>query len=217
MQASGPVSGVPEISPDSFESSGTVTAVHPARRTPLQGNGKRESLLTRDTMFTLSRDGIVHVVSENYYYKAEPYYTILNYENRGIEVRPLSRAVLDAYVVPICLERAERAGIRVCEWGISQGSVPLPAILYGLNYFATTSDFFIVHDTVNAKEVIKHVTNKGKYPFCYQKLPEDREPHLPGNLRENRQILQPGCRYSGPDLCHLRDPPCPDDHGDDRE
>ncbi|MDD1705368.1 MAG: RimK-like ATPgrasp N-terminal domain-containing protein [Methanoregula sp.] len=151
--------------------------MHPVRRTPLQGNGKRETFLTRDTLFTLLRDGIVHVVSENYDYKTEPYYTILNYESQGIEVRPSSRAVLDAYVVPICLERAERAGIRVCEWGISQGYVPLPAIIYGLNYFATTSDLFLVRDAMNAREVIKHVTNKGKYPFCYQKLPEEREIH----------------------------------------
>jgi hypothetical protein len=60
----------------------------------------------------------------------------------------------------------------VCEWGISQGYVPLPAILYGLNYFSTTLDYFIVQDQKKAKDVIKHITNNGKYPFCYQKFPD---------------------------------------------
>jgi hypothetical protein len=77
--------------------------------------------------------------------------------------------------VPVCLERSRLAGIPVCEWGISQGYVPLPAIIYGLNYFATSSDYFVVHDTARAKEAIGHITNKGKYPFCYQKIAEDAE------------------------------------------
>jgi hypothetical protein len=63
------------------------------------------------------------------------------------------------------------------EWGISQAYVPLPAILYGLNYFATASDFFVVQDNEQAKDVIKHITNKGKYPFCYQKLDDGATIH----------------------------------------
>jgi len=93
----------------------------------------------------------------------------------GKPVRPSSSAILDAYVVPLCLERAKRGGIPACNWGISQGYVPLPAILYGLNYFATTSDFFVVDDNAKAKGVIKHITNIGKYPFCYQPIPPDAE------------------------------------------
>jgi hypothetical protein len=71
----------------------------------------------------------------------------------------------------------ELAGIPVMEWGISQAYVPLPAILYGLNYFATASDFFVVQDNEQAKEVVKHITNKGKYPFCYQKLGDNATLH----------------------------------------
>jgi len=135
-----------------------------------KGNGKRDAGLVKDCLFTVRRDGILHVISENYFYKTEPYYTILNAELEGQKVRPASTDILDAYVVPICLERAKLAGIPVCEWEISQAYVPLPAIVYGLNYFATTSDFFAVNDSGHAKEVIRHVTNKGKYPFCYQKI-----------------------------------------------
>jgi hypothetical protein len=137
----------------------------------------RETGLHKDSLHVLERDGISHVISEDYSYKTEPYYTILNYELRGINVRPTSSAVLDAYIVPMCLERAKLAGIPVAEWGISQGFVPLPSIIYGLNYFATSADFFLVKDEGKAKEVVAHVTNKGKYPLCYQKIPPDATVH----------------------------------------
>ena len=137
----------------------------------------REPGLLRDSLHILVRDGVSHVISEDYSYKTEPYYTILTYELAGKNVKPTSSAVLDAYVVPICLERAKLAGIPVAEWGISQGYVPLPSIIYGLNYFATSADFFVVRDSEKAKEVIAHVTNKGKYPFCYQKIQPDATIH----------------------------------------
>jgi len=131
---------------------------------------RREPGFVRDALFSVSRDHILHIISEKYFYKTEPYYTILRHELEGKAVLPTSSAVLDASVVPICLEQAHLAGIPVCEWGISQGYIPLPSILYGLNYFASTSDYSVVRDGETAKEVIRHITNKGKYPFCYQEL-----------------------------------------------
>jgi hypothetical protein len=157
----------------------------------------------RDTLFTLIRDGIVHVVSENYDYKTEPYYTILNYETQGIEVRPSSRAVIDAYVVPICLERAARAGIRVREWGISQGYVPLPAIIYGLNYFATTSDLFLVQDAMNAGEIIKHSPTRENIPSAIRSflkrersIPARRSSEKPSNFAAGLPIQRTGSTIS---------------------
>jgi hypothetical protein len=140
-------------------------------------NGRRETGLLRDSLHILERDGIFHVISEDYSYKTGAYYTILNYELSGKDVRPASGAVLDAYIVPMCLERAHRAGIPVCEWGISQGYVPLPSIIYGLNYFATSADLFVVRDDMKAKEVVTHVTNRGRYPFCYQKITAETTVH----------------------------------------
>ncbi|MCK9632690.1 MAG: RimK-like ATPgrasp N-terminal domain-containing protein [Methanoregula sp.] len=143
----------------------------PGQKRPNHRNlARREAAITRDTLFTVRQDDAYHIVSENYAYKTESYYLILRHELEGRNVRPSSAAVLDACVVPICLERAHLAGIPVCEWGISQGYAPLPSVVYGLNYFATTADHTVIHDHESAKEVIKHITNKGKYPFCYQKL-----------------------------------------------
>ncbi len=75
-------------------------------------------------------------------------------------------------MVPICLEKARLAGIAVCEWGISHSYVPFPALLYGINYFASSSDYHPVAGPDETKAAIKHVTNCGKYPFCYQGLGE---------------------------------------------
>jgi hypothetical protein len=138
---------------------------------------KRDPALVKDSLYIVKRNNIHHVISENYYYKTEPYYTILRLELEGEQVQPGSSSVLDAYVIPLCLERAASAGIPISEWGISQVYVPLPAILYGLNYFSTTLDYFIINDNEKAKEVVRHITNNGKYPFCYQKYPEGSEIH----------------------------------------
>ena len=121
-------------------------------------------------MYVLKEDDSQYIVNESYFYKTEPYYTIVRNENDGIKTIPSSSNVLDAYIVPICLEKAKLAGIPVCEWIISNVYVSLPAIVYGLNYFSTPSDHFLVSDVEQAKQIIKHVTNRGRYPFCYQKI-----------------------------------------------
>ena len=121
-------------------------------------------------MYTLKGDDSQYIVNESYFYKTEPYYAIVKNENEGIKTTPRSSDVLDAYIVPICLEKAKLAGIQVCDWTISDYFVSLPALIYGLNYFSTPSDNFLVSDPEGARKVIKHVTNHGRYPFCYQKM-----------------------------------------------
>ena len=149
----------------------TLPARHPAHGATV----RKEPSLSRDALYTVWRDHVLHVVSADYTYKTEPYYTILRLELEGKTVLPSSASVIDAYVVPLCLERAHLAGIPVCEWGISQGYTPLPAILYGLNYYATAAEYAVVRDSGKAKEFVKHITNRGKYPFCYQNLAEGAE------------------------------------------
>ncbi|NTW92860.1 MAG: hypothetical protein HGA40_05405 [Methanoregulaceae archaeon] len=123
--------------------------------------------------YLLRRDGCTHVISENYSYKTETYYLILSRELNSEPVAPDSRSVLDAYVVPVCLERASRAGVPVAECLISQSCGRIPAVFYGLNYFSCSSEFSVVRTPDAAKEVIRHITNSGKYPFCFQPLDEN--------------------------------------------
>jgi hypothetical protein len=124
----------------------------------------------KNIMYTVNEDDSQYIINESYFYKTEPYYTIVKNEYDGIKTVPSSSDVLDAYIVPICIEKAKMAEIPVCDWIISYQYITLPAVVYGLNYFSTPSDHFVVHDVVEARKVIKHVTNLGKYPFCYQKI-----------------------------------------------
>ena len=133
-------------------------------------NQRRDHIPKKDIMYTLNEDDSQYIVNESYFYKTEPYYAIVKNENEGIKTTPSSSDVLDAYIVPICLEKAKLAGIQVCDWTISDYFVSLPALIYGLNYFSTPSDNFLVSDHEGARKVIKHVTNHGRYPFCYQKM-----------------------------------------------
>jgi len=135
-------------------------------------NKHKDHIPKRDIMYVLKEDDSQYIVNESYFYKTEPYYTIVRNEKEWIRTIPSSSDVLDAYIVPICLEKAKLAGIPVCEWIISNVYVSLPAIVYGLNYFSTPSDHFLVSDLEQAKQIIKHVTNRGRYPFCYQKISE---------------------------------------------
>ena len=127
----------------------------------------------KDVMYTLKENDSQYIINESYFYKTEPYYTIVKNEYDGIKTVPSSSDVLDAYIVPICLEKAKLAEIPICDWVISYQYISLPAVVYGLNYFSTPSDHFVVKDVEEAKKVIKHVTNLGKYPFCYQKITDE--------------------------------------------
>jgi len=133
-------------------------------------NKRKDHIPKKDIMYTLKDDGSQYIVNESYFYKTQPYYTIVKNENEGVKTIPSSSDVLDAYIVPVCLEKAKLAGIPVCDWVVSYQYVSLPALIYGLNYFSTPSDHFLVSDLEGAKKVIKHVTNRGRYPFCYQKI-----------------------------------------------
>jgi hypothetical protein len=127
--------------------------------------------LQSGSIYQVRRNGRIHVVAEDYSYKTACYYTLLSRELSGEPVDPDPETVLDAAVVPLCLGRASRAGIPVAECAISQScTARLPAVLYGLNYFSSPSEFTVVRTPEAEREVIRHITNNGKYPFCYQVL-----------------------------------------------
>ncbi|MDD1757586.1 MAG: hypothetical protein LUQ22_02505, partial [Methanotrichaceae archaeon] len=113
-------------------------------------NKRKDPLFKKDLIYTLKKDDSEYIINESYFYKTEPYYTIVKNENEGIRTIPASGEVLDAYIVPICLEKAKLAGIPVCDWVISYQYVSVPAIIYGLNYFSTPSDYFVVSDIMEA-------------------------------------------------------------------
>jgi len=139
----------------------------------LRNNAGR--FLRRDLIHEKVRGDLTYLISEDYSYKTEAYYRILTLEMEGRETVPSTRDLLEAYVVPVCLTRAEKAGLPVCGWGISDERVPLPSILYGISYFADPSEYSLVRDLETADPVVKYITGNGKYPFCYQPIPESAE------------------------------------------
>ncbi|MBM7408342.1 hypothetical protein HNP85_000014 [Methanococcus maripaludis] len=125
---------------------------------------------------TTIKDGIDCVISKDYFYKTESYYKLISKEISGKnKVFPSSNDVLDAYIVPVALKRAELAGIPILQWEISSGDVPNPSIVYSVNYFSDPSTYYIVKNREESRKISKHVTNCGKYPLCYQKVPENFE------------------------------------------
>lgn len=116
-----------------------------------------------------------YFISENYFYKSDTYYSVLRYELEGFTTVPSSTDMIEAFVVPICLEKARRHGISVCPWEISYGYLPLPAIVYGIHYFSDPADYSILKEGETAQEIIKHITNVGRYPFCYQPIADGAE------------------------------------------
>jgi hypothetical protein len=126
--------------------------------------------LRRKGIQVITREGREHLVSESYFYKTEAYYTIVTSELEGRDITPSSREVVEAFVVPVCLMKAKMAGIPVCEWEISYAYAPVPSILYGINYFSDPADYIILNNPQTAGELVSHITNKLRYPFCYQKI-----------------------------------------------
>ncbi|HVP25972.1 MAG TPA: hypothetical protein VMS81_08320 [Methanomicrobiales archaeon] len=139
------------------------------------GRGGGGRLLRRDLIHEKVRGGATYLIAEDYSYKTGAYYRILTLEMEGRETVPSTKDLLEAYVVPVCLARAGKAGLPVCDWGISDDRVPLPSIIYGISYFADPSEYSIVQNPETADNVIKYVTGNGKYPFCYQPIPEGAE------------------------------------------
>lgn len=156
---------------------------------------KKNDIIRKGMIYKIVRNGVTYLVGEDYFYKTEPYYEIVENENSGRIVFPSSMAVLDAYIVPICLQKAKLSGIPVCDYKISSGYISIPSIIYGLNYYANPSNYFIVKENSNAKEAVGHISHNGKYPFCYQKIKESSETVVYTSIFGKTKSLVPELKY----------------------
>ncbi|MDD1679771.1 MAG: RimK-like ATPgrasp N-terminal domain-containing protein [Methanomicrobiales archaeon] len=129
----------------------------------------------KDTVYEKVEGATTFLVSDNYFYKSETYYRIVRHEIEGKYAIPSSKDLIEAFVVPICLEKARMQGIRVCSWEVSYSYAPLPSIAYGIHYYSDPAEYSILRDSEVAREVIHHITNHGRYPFCYQPITDSSE------------------------------------------
>lgn len=113
-------------------------------------------------------------LSGNYEYLTEGYYRCQDAELQGRpSVMPRCSDALDAYVVPIALEKAQLAGIPIPEWYLTNEYFPPPAVVYGVNPF--TRKFAVVFTEDERDRAAKQLTWNFKYSVCCQRITSDVE------------------------------------------
>lgn len=108
----------------------------------------------------------------DYGYLSSGYYRSLDAELQGLRVIPTTGDALDAYVVPIAMEKARLAELPVPVSHITTNRFPPPPLMaYPVNPFSTRGELL-----VDQKQVLDRrngLTYTGKYAALCQELPDD--------------------------------------------
>lgn len=111
----------------------------------------------------------VFLLHGDYEYLSEGYYAAVEVELHGLTALPSCADVLDAYNVPVALERVRQAGLPVPEWYLTNDTMKPPAVIYGVHPFARA--FRVVYEPQEAWIAARQLSRQGKYLLCYQRLP----------------------------------------------
>ena len=111
----------------------------------------------------------VNVVGD-YEYMGIGYYASELFETDGKPVHPTTREAIDAYVVPVCLEKAKLANIPVPDFHLTNGYFEPPVIVDTVNPFMQRSS--IVRSASAQSRVAASLTRNQTYAVCCQVLPE---------------------------------------------
>lgn len=117
-----------------------------------------------------SKDGdyLVNLVGK-YDYMELSYFISQELEASGLTVRPSCKEMLDAYIVPIILEKARTGGIPIPSYYISNGYFEPPVIIDPINPFMIKSRTVISAN--NHEKTAKSMTRNFTYAICCQELP----------------------------------------------
>jgi len=108
----------------------------------------------------------------DYGYLSSGYYRSLDAELEGLEVMPTTLDALDAYVVPIAMEKARLAGLPVPAFHLATTRFPpTPFMAYPVNPFSSKGELVVDRDQLAARR--NGLTYTGKYAVLCQELPED--------------------------------------------
>ncbi len=118
----------------------------------------------------LAPDTLFHMAGD-YYYMSEAYYQLLEAELAGQKVLPNTKETLDAYVVPIALEKAQRADFPIPEYRLVVDKLPTGVLAYSVNPFSEKMQLISEGDDLTAK--LNSLSRTGKYAVCCQTLPKD--------------------------------------------
>lgn len=107
----------------------------------------------------------------DYSYLTDGYYSSLEAELQGIAVFPTTADALDAYVVPIAMEKARQHQLAVPGYDIVVDKLAPPVLAYPINPFSTKYEIVLDGEMVTAK--LRTLTMTGKYAAICQKLLRD--------------------------------------------
>jgi hypothetical protein len=108
----------------------------------------------------------------DYTYLTDGYYHSLDLEQAGEQVAPTAAECLDAYVVPIALSKAQRAGIAVPRSQlVTDRFLAPPLMAYPVNPFSSRGELLPDVATIELRR--KGLTYTGKYAVLCQALPDD--------------------------------------------
>jgi hypothetical protein len=105
----------------------------------------------------------------NYDYLSAAYYVSQDHENEGKPILPTCKEMLDAYVPPLFLEKAELAQVAVPQYYISNGFFEPPVIVDPINPFTLKGR--IVLKPGRVKSIARSLTRSNTYAVCCQELP----------------------------------------------
>ncbi len=108
----------------------------------------------------------------DYSYLSAGYYASLDAELEGLAVMPTTLEALDAYVVPIAMEKAQLAELPIPEFHIANTRFPPPPMLaYPINPFSSKGELLLDGEQLAAHR--NGLTYTGKYAVLCQALPAD--------------------------------------------
>src|SRR5690606_41242740 len=111
-------------------------------------------------------------LSGDYTYLTSGYYASLDAELAGLSVLPTTADALDAYVVPIAMEKARAAGIPVPPCVVVTDRFPPPPLLaYPVNPFSSRGELRPAAEAVEGRR--EGLPSTGKYAVLVQQLPVD--------------------------------------------
>ena len=113
------------------------------------------------------------LLSGEYDYMTAGYYACQDAELAGGDALPTCADALDAYVVPIALEKAAMAGVAVPDWILTHEYFPVPAVCYGVNPLARRHE--IVRDESVRRAVARRLTMNFRYSMCCQLITPQTE------------------------------------------
>ncbi len=118
-------------------------------------------------------EGIEYInLSGDYSYLSSGYYDSLDAELSNLKIIPTSQDILDAYVVPIAMEKARINELATPHYDIITDKLPPPPMMaYPVNPFFNTGE--LITEKENLEQRRKALSMTGKYAVLCQKLEGD--------------------------------------------